>query len=203
MQDGKMDRSEAGKLGWLKSQGWRDNKKKQFRDRYNENPKTCVCGGVIPFDKRRNDSCSQSCAATKRNKGVRRYGNPPRSCEGCGKETRNPKFCSNDCQRKYEWEGIKREIDKTGIFPPSNRIIRRYLLEKDGCRCSICGGTEWQGKPMPLEVDHISGDWKDNKKGNVRMVCGNCGMQLPTYKGKNVGKGRFSRRERYAQGKSY
>jgi hypothetical protein len=59
------------------------------------------------------------------------------------------------------------------------------------------------GKPMPLEVDHINGDWKCNQEANLRMVCGNCGMQLPTYKGKNKGMGRFSRRERYAQGKSY
>ena len=98
---------------------------------------------------------------------------------------------------------MKGKIEKSGVFPSSNRIIRRYLIEKYGNVCSVCKGSEWMGKPMPLEVDHISGDWRDNKVENLRMVCGNCAMQLPTYKNKNIGNGRWARRQRYAEGKSY
>ena len=198
-----MNYSDAGRLGWEKSLKKREDRIKDLRVEYDNNPKICDCGKKIPFDKRGNYSCCQSCASRKRNKGVRRHGNPPGKCEGCGRETRNPRFCCNQCQKDFEWKETKVEIERTGVCPSSNKVIRRYLIDKNGCRCLICGGTEWMGKPIPLEVDHISGDWKDHRVVNVRMVCGNCGMQLSTYKGKNRGKGRFSRRERYSQGKSY
>jgi|TARA_Y100000034_G_scaffold47095_1_gene57989 hypothetical protein len=82
-------------------------------------------------------------------------------------------------------------------------IIKKYLLEINGCKCEICGGTEWQGNPMPLVLDHINGNSTDNNLSNLRLVCGNCDMQLPTYKSKNIGNGRHFRRKRYAEGKSY
>ena len=163
----------------------------------------CVKDGCEKEAVKNGKFCSKSCAASQNNRGVRRHGKPPRKCVGCGTDTRNPKFCSNQCQKDTEWKETKDEIERTGVCPASNRTIRRYLVEKNGCKCSICGGIEWQGKPMPLEVDHTSGDWKDNRLENVRMVCGNCGMQLPTYKGRNTGNGRWKRRQRYADGKSY
>ncbi|MFJ3336684.1 HNH endonuclease [Streptomyces sp. NPDC086766] len=54
--------------------------------------------------------------------------------------------------------------------------LRRALLD-DGVpeRCERCGiGPEWRGKPMTLEIDHISGDWRDNRRENLRFLCPNC-----------------------------
>jgi len=52
-------------------------------------------------------------------------------------------------------------------------------------------------------MDHIDGNADNNSLDNFRLVCGNCDMQLPTYKNKNKGNGRAWRRKRYAEGKSY
>jgi hypothetical protein len=50
------------------------------------------------------------------------------------------------------------------------------------------------GQPIPLVVDHIDGNPTNHAITNFRLVCGNCDMQLPTYKAKNKGNGRKYRR---------
>lgn len=84
-----------------------------------------------------------------------------------------------------------------------DRAIKRFVRERDGDVGAICGGTQWRGEPIPLVLDHIDGDSENRSLANLRLVCGNCDMQLPTYKSKNRGKGRAWRRGRYAEGKTY
>ncbi|MER6257271.1 HNH endonuclease signature motif containing protein [Streptomyces sp. NPDC001584] len=52
-------------------------------------------------------------------------------------------------------------------------------------QCARCGvEARWRGHPLPLEVDHIDGDWRNNQPGNLRLLCPNCHSTTDTYRGR-------------------
>ncbi|GGW35911.1 hypothetical protein GCM10010503_09640 [Streptomyces lucensis JCM 4490] len=55
-------------------------------------------------------------------------------------------------------------------------LLRRALSEVGVPeRCAECGvGAEWLGEPMTLEIDHVNGDWSDDRRENLRLLCPNC-----------------------------
>uniref|UniRef100_A0AAU2JMU9 HNH endonuclease n=1 Tax=Streptomyces sp. NBC_00049 TaxID=2903617 RepID=A0AAU2JMU9_9ACTN len=56
-------------------------------------------------------------------------------------------------------------------------------------RCRMCGiEPVWQGEPLPLEVDHIDGDWRNNQPENLRLLCPNCHSTTDTYRGRAKGR---------------
>lgn len=129
------------------------------------------------------------------------------NCLFCNKkhstlQWRSGKFCNQQCHLDYKH---KSAIDKwlSGINPRSLLPIRKYLKETFGNKCSICGITDWNNKPITLELEHIDGNSENNSPKNLCLICPNCHSQTLTYKNKNKGKGRYSRRIRYAEGKSY
>ena len=62
------------------------------------------------------------------------------------------------------------------------RLINEgYLIYK----CEECGISEWNCKPISLQLDHINGINNDNSLGNLRLLCPNCHSQTHTYAGKN------------------
>ncbi|MFC9298946.1 HNH endonuclease [Streptomyces sp. NPDC057011] len=55
-------------------------------------------------------------------------------------------------------------------------------------QCQMCGiEPTWQGYPLPLEVDHIDGDWRNNQPDNLRLLCPNCHSTTDTYRGRAKG----------------
>ncbi len=84
---------------------------------------------------------------------------------------------------KRELEGdILTEDSYYGSHKLKNRLIGEGYKEH---KCEECGITEWNGKPTPLELDHINGINTDNRIENIRLICPNCHAQTPTYRGKN------------------
>ncbi|WP_405013170.1 HNH endonuclease signature motif containing protein [Kitasatospora sp. NBC_01539] len=76
---------------------------------------------------------------------------------------------------------------------PGQRIRQALLELGHPDECADCGtGPVWQGRPLALEVDHVNGDWSDNRPGNVRLLCPNCHAVTDTYCGRN--KNRVPRR---------
>lgn len=150
--------------------------------------------------------CSHSCSAIYNNKGVRRHGENPKNCLTCGEKlsSSNKTYCNHKCRREKDWLKAKEKIELTGLFGncdcTARRFAKKYLIEKYGHKCSICGQTEWTGQPIPLITDHIDGNHNNNKVENFRMVCGNCDMLLPTFAGKNRGNGRVWRKNYYKTG---
>jgi len=63
-----------------------------------------------------------------------------------------------------------------------NRLIKEGYKTH---QCEICGITEWNGKPTPIELDHIDGNHHNNSLSNLRIVCPNCHAQTDTYRGRN------------------
>lgn len=86
-------------------------------------------------------------------------------------------------------------VEQTAAHPrriQSDRL--RWAMTATGIaeQCALCG-TEavWRGQPLPLEVDHIDGNWRDNRIENLRFLCPNCHSTTDSYRGR--GKARAQR----------
>lgn len=55
-------------------------------------------------------------------------------------------------------------------------------------RCESCNLSEWQGKRIPLEVNHKDGNRFNQSRENLEVICPNCHALKPYYRGVNKGK---------------
>lgn len=122
-------------------------------------------------------------------------------CINCNKPiNKRSKYCSNKCQKEYQY---KTYIDKwknyendgmRGEYQISS-YIKTYLFSKYNNKCAICGWGEINKytSKIPLEIEHIDGNYKNNKEENLILLCPNCHSLTSTYKGANLNKGRKSR----------
>lgn len=146
--------------------------------------------------------CSRSCSVSYNNNighwrakhGILKGEN---SCLHCGEKTNNNKYCSAKCQHRHQTTLIL----ESGKASP--KTMKRLLLEETGNKCWTCGIQDWNGKPIIMELEHNDGNSQNNNRENLSLICPNCHSQTSTYKNRNKGNGRHSRRVRYAEGKSY
>lgn len=124
------------------------------------------------------------------------------TCLFCGKDIPNRnKYCNNHCQSEYEhqqWINRWKKGEETGIRGKylTSKHIRRYILEKYNNKCTVCGWSEVNPftHTIPLEVEHIDGNYMNNKEDNLTLLCPNCHSLTSTYKGANKGFGRKERK---------
>jgi len=121
-----LSKSECAKLGSQKSREVSAEIKRKNIERYLQNPKLCKkCGSIISYEKRRNNFCKMSCAASVRNIGRIR----------CSQNKHNYKdFVKRDLYIKSEKYKLMR-YTSTKFRKKSKREV---LLSVFGDSCSIC-----------------------------------------------------------------
>jgi len=139
--------------------------------------------------------CSLHCSAIYRNLNKQ---NKKYFCQYCGKNMKiKQKYCSHMCQHEFQYQDYI-EKWKTGLITGSKGMgkisdhIRRYMLAKNQQKCQNCGFDKVHplSKKSILQIDHINGDWEDNREENLQVLCPNCHALTPTFGGRNKGRGR-------------
>ena len=124
-------------------------------------------------------------------------------CLNCNKVIPNRnKYCSIQCQKEYEYNEyinnwkLGKQDGMRGDYQLSIHV-KNYILRKYNYKCARCGWGEinFFTNNVPLEIDHIDGNYRNNAEENLIALCPNCHSLTSTYKGANLNKGRKSRRK--------
>jgi len=81
---------------------------------------------------------------------------------------------------------LNKILVKNSNFQSYKLKNRLFVAKLKLPKCEECG---WAKKSndgrLPVELDHINGDSKDNRLENLRILCPNCHSLKPTHRGRN------------------
>jgi len=96
---------------------------------------------------------------------------------------------------KWHWQDVLKYSHKKQHQSTVRRYYEHYREEKglqDRCDIPECiyhqDPLKWNGKSLPLVLDHKEGNRFDNRPDKLRYLCPNCESQLGTRGGKNKGR---------------
>lgn len=126
-------------------------------------------------------------------------------CKNCLKEISNGrKYCSNKCQKEFEYEEYIKKWkngEVTGMRGDYqiSMNIKKYIFKKYNYKCAKCGWgmINKYTNTLPLEIEHIDGNYRNNTENNLILLCPNCHSLTSTYKGANLNNGRKLRSKYY------
>lgn len=86
-------------------------------------------------------------------------------------------------------QGWNKDNFKTGIADYKGKVHRKAaLIRLRGFKCECCSITEWQNKPITLEIHHIDGESFNNHPDNLQLLCPNCHAQTPNWRNRKRGR---------------
>lgn len=124
---------------------------------------------------------------------------PKCRCASCPNAVKRPTdtFCSLHCQQEHRYEQyidawLSGRVSGGKSWCQMSAYVRRYLKRTRGERCEICGWAEVNPHTgtIPLHLDHIDGNWANNRPENLRLLCPNHHALTSNYGSRNRGNGR-------------
>lgn len=108
-----------------------------------------------------------------------------------------------------DWRTFKKEAERHGIYKPVAQSNKKFdlfdiisgkhpqyptskilpRLVKEGYKkykCECCGISEYNNKPISLELNHIDGNNANHLLNNLEALCPNCHSQTDTYRSKKL-----------------
>lgn len=99
-----------------------------------------------------------------------------------------------ECRERFGFSGASwwNAIERGDIVPRAKGVdgyvtrkaFKRRLMRDGmvGSSCAVCGISEWQGRPLVLELHHVNGRRDDHRPENVLLLCPNCHSQTNSYR---------------------
>ena len=118
-------------------------------------------------------------------------------CLNCKKEMKYKsntlnKYCNNICQQEHlyksyiqRWKnGQEKGYRSQGRV---TRPIRKYLFAKYNNKCCKCAWNKINiyTNQIPLEINHIDGNYKNCKEENLELICPNCHALTGNFRSRN------------------
>lgn len=150
------------------------------------------CGNEAKFKlKSGKDICQKSSNQCPVNKEKNSLGlkNKHSEYKSIGKNFYNYDLLPDEVKRKMSWNkgNITADFSENTTKRGQHKQI---LINERGHKCEKCFNTHWLNNIIPLELEHIDGNNRNNLKENLLLLCPNCHALTDTWRGRNINTGK-------------